>query len=113
MLLCAQSEVKFLLCGQSKDDATYADVSHRVPDSKTSKHKDIGKRLKWAREHAEMTIRDVAARAGVASSAVTEIEQGARIPKADTLERLAAALKVAPCWLVFGEGAGPEGYDTV
>lgn len=58
-----------------------------------------------------MTIRAVAVRAGVASSAVTEIEQGARVPRADTLERLAAALKVAPCWLVFGDGPVPEGYD--
>lgn len=59
-----------------------------------------------------MTIRDVAVRAGVASSAVTEIEQGSRIPKADTLERLAAALKVAPSWLVFGDGPSPEGYQA-
>lgn len=86
-------------------------MSPRLPEHRTSKHKDIGKRLKWARERGEMTIRDVAVRAGVASSAVTEIEQGSRVPKADTLERLAAALQVAPCWLVFGDGPAPEGYQ--
>ena len=74
------------------------------------KHKDIGKRLKWARTHGEMTIRDVARLAGIASSAVTEIEQGTRIPRADTLERLAAALKVPGCWLVFGDGPAPAGW---
>jgi transcriptional regulator with XRE-family HTH domain len=74
------------------------------------KHKQIGSRLKWARARAEMTIRDVARLANVASSAVTEIEQGTRIPRADTLERLAAAVKVPGCWLVFGDGPAPKGW---
>lgn len=74
------------------------------------KHKQIGARLKWARARADMTIRDVARLANVASSAVTEIEQGTRIPRADTLERLAAAVKVPGCWLVFGDGPAPKGW---
>lgn len=84
--------------------------SHRTMHDK---HKQIGERLKWARTRAKMTIRDVARLAGIASSAVTEIEQGTRIPRADTLERLAAALKVPGCWLVFGDGPEPEGWPTI
>lgn len=64
-------------------------------------HRQIGQRLRLAR--GSRTIRDIAERARVGCSAVTEIEQGSRVPRADTLERLAEALGVPPAWLAFGD----------
>lgn len=83
---------------------------HRLPDHLVAKHEAIGARLKWARARAQLTVRSLADVAGVAFSAVSEIEKGERKPRADTLERLAVALKVPVCWLGFGEGPTPEGW---
>lgn len=67
----------------------------------------IASRLKEARKHADLTIRALAAAAGVASSAITDTEIGNRIPRADTLEKMARALGVSACWLSYGEGPKP------
>lgn len=67
----------------------------------------IAARLKEARQNAAMTIRALAAAAGVASSAITDTEIGERIPRADTLEKMARALGVSACWLAYGEGSAP------
>lgn len=72
----------------------------------------IGDRLKWAREKAGWTVRELAQRAGIAASSVTDMELGSRTPRTDTVERLAAALKVERCWLAYGDGRAPEGWAT-
>ena len=68
----------------------------------------IAARLKLARSHAELTIRALASAAGVASSAITDTEIGNRIPRADTIEKIARALGVSACWLAYGEGTAPS-----
>lgn len=73
----------------------------------------IAARLKLARSHAEMTIRALASAAGVASSAITDTEIGHRIPRADTLEKIARALGVSACWLAYGEGTAPTWTSVV
>jgi transcriptional regulator with XRE-family HTH domain len=50
-----------------------------------------------------MTIRELGSLAGIASSVVADTENEKRIPRADTLERIAWALKVTPCWLTYGD----------
>ena len=85
-------------------------MANRLPDHLVSKHTGLGARLKWARDRSGLTVREVADIAGVAFSAVSEIEKGERVPRADTLERLAVALNVPACWLVFGDGPKPEGW---
>lgn len=83
------------------------------PDLNAPKSSQAGVRLKWARTRAQLTIRELAKAAGVPNSAITEIELGNRIPRANTLEKLANALKVTPCWLVFGDGQAPDGWEPV
>jgi transcriptional regulator with XRE-family HTH domain len=68
----------------------------------------IAARLKLARSHAKLTIRALASAAGVASSAITDTEIGNRIPRADTIEKIARALGVSACWLAYGEGTSPR-----
>jgi transcriptional regulator with XRE-family HTH domain len=83
------------------------------PDLKAPKSSLVGERLKWARARANLTIRDLGQAASVPNSSITEIEMGGRIPRANTLEKLANALKVSACWLTFGEGPAPHGWESI
>ena len=80
------------------------------PDLKAPKSSRVGDRLKWARAQNKHTIRELSAAASVPNSVITEIELGNRIPRANTLEKLANALKVSACWLTYGEGNAPDGW---
>jgi len=46
----------------------------------------------------------LAKRSGVSNATINDIEKGRQLPAVDTVERLARALGVRPCWLAFGEG---------
>ncbi|MBL9043154.1 MAG: helix-turn-helix transcriptional regulator [Myxococcales bacterium] len=85
-------------------------VPDRLADHMVAKHERIGERLKWVRARCGLTVRALADVAGVSFSAITEIELNKRRPRTDTAERLAVALKVAPCWLSYGDGPAPEGW---
>lgn len=63
-----------------------------------------GARLQAKRDAAGLSLRDLAASAGVSFETIRKCEAGTAIPKVDTCERLAIALGVAPCWLAFGVG---------
>lgn len=65
-------------------------------------------RLIAAREARGCTLRGLGQRAGLSAQAVLYIETGKVVPKVDTCELLAVALDVAPGWLAYGEGQGPE-----
>lgn len=71
---------------------------------------EIGKRLFWAREQANLTVRALGKMANVSPSTVTEIENSHHVPRADMIEKLAAALKVERCWLAYGDGKPPKGW---
>ncbi|MBL9005913.1 MAG: helix-turn-helix transcriptional regulator [Myxococcales bacterium] len=64
----------------------------------------IGERLFEARQAAGLGMLALARRAGLANATVNDIEKGRHIPAADTIERLARALRVRAGWLAFGEG---------
>ena len=68
----------------------------------------VGERLTRAREVRGCTLRGLAQRAGLSAQAVLYIESAKVVPKVDTCELLAVALDVAPGWLAYGEGQGPE-----
>lgn len=63
-----------------------------------------GARLQTQRDKAGLSLRDLAASAGVSFETIRKCEAGTAIPKVDTCERLAVALGVTPCWLAFGVG---------
>lgn len=64
----------------------------------------IGERLRQARERAGLSGAALARHAEASSSTVSHIELGKFIPRLDTAEKLAKALRIAPCWLAFGIG---------
>lgn len=69
----------------------------------------LSARLTQAREARGMNRTDLWRAAGVTSTAIQNIEVSSTRAGIDTIEELALALEVAPCWLAFGEGEGPEG----
>lgn len=67
---------------------------------------NLGKRLFEARNEQGLSMSVLADRSGVAASTINAIEKERQTPAADTIERLAGALGIHPCWLAYG--AGPK-----
>jgi transcriptional regulator with XRE-family HTH domain len=70
---------------------------------------DYGKAFKLARTTRAMTQNEVAERAEITANYLSLIESSVRIPHADTIERLAKALRV-PVWaiVVLGSDDAPD-----
>lgn len=64
----------------------------------------LGARLFQARKAARLGMLALAKRSGVSSATINDIEKGRQMAAADTIERLARALRIKPCWLAYGEG---------
>lgn len=67
----------------------------------------VGRRLHQARQHYGLTMAALAEKANVGAATINHIEKGRQIPGADTIERLARAMNVDPCWLAYGTGSIP------
>ena len=111
ILLPLREHAKFSYRKGSIFDGTTPIVA-RSPSDLAPGASGIAARLKQARAHAGITIRALAKSAGIASSAITDTEIGNRIPRADTLEKIARALNVSACWLAYGEGKAPAWLDA-
>ena len=72
--------------------------------STATRAEKLGSRLFEARKTAGLSMRALAGRAGLSHPAINDIEKGHSIPAADTLDLLADALGVSPCWLAYGLG---------
>lgn len=66
-------------------------------------------RLAEARRRAGLSQNALAKAAGVAQPTILRLENGTSYPTLDTLEQVAMALRVSPCWLAFGAGEREEG----
>lgn len=74
---------------------------------------ELAARLKFAREHSGLSQNALAKAAGVARTMIGYIESGVTMPSVATIELLASALRVSPCWLAFAEGEPhPESRRT-
>ena len=65
-----------------------------------------GRAVKQQREAAGFSLRELAARSGISSSMISDIERGTKSPTVVTVVRLAQALGVSAAGLVDG-GTGP------
>ena len=66
----------------------------------------IGKRIRDVRTHRRLQGKELAALAGISASELSLIEQKARTPRVDTLQKLAGALEVSVSYLI-----GEEDYE--
>lgn len=64
----------------------------------------LGERLREVREARGLSMQSVELAAEVAANSVRNTEAGRSQPRLDTLEKLAKALGVSPCWLAYGFG---------
>jgi transcriptional regulator with XRE-family HTH domain len=62
----------------------------------------IGANLSYCRKRAKLSQEDLSFRAGLHRVAVGQLERGERVPRADTLVKLAGALGVDPGDLLDG-----------
>ena len=62
----------------------------------------FARRLRSARSAAELNGAALSTAAGLSHNAVAQLELGERVPRLDTVAKLAKALAVSPCWLAFG-----------
>jgi transcriptional regulator with XRE-family HTH domain len=65
-----------------------------------------GRAVKQRRQAAGLSLRELAARSGISSSMISDIERGAKSPTVTTVVRLALALGVSAAALIDGD-AGP------
>lgn len=65
-------------------------------------------RLAVAREARKLTMKALGAAAKMTGQTIANIEDGRNVPGLDTVEALAVALDVSPCWLAYGVGQGPQ-----
>ena len=68
----------------------------------------VGKRLLEARTALGLTMDQLAKKAGVDQTTISKVETGRNRPAAHTVERLALAMGIDPCWLTYGTGTKPE-----
>lgn len=68
------------------------------------RHWTLPQRLRRERVARGLGCTGLSVAAGVGHASVSLIERGDRLPRLDTLERIANALCVSPAWLAFGLG---------
>lgn len=86
-------------------DPPLASLAPREPEGRAQ---HVGQRLREARQAAGLSLRAVARAAGLSPQGVLLIEQARTVPLVSSVEELAKAVSVAPGWLAFGEGEGPD-----
>lgn len=62
-------------------------------------------RLREARERMGLSCRALGAASDVSGTTVSRAEKGLIFPGVDTVEKLAKALRITPCWLAYSEGS--------
>lgn len=82
-----------------------------MPPALTAAEKEIGRRLKIAREARLIPLRRLAAGAGINHSTLASVEKGRTALMWDAFTKLGAKLNVNPFWLWRGEKDMDTGYD--
>lgn len=70
--------------------------------------KGLPARLGLARALRGLSRKALARAAEMSTTAISNIEVKGSLPNVATAEQLAGVLGVSPCWLAYGEGAGPQ-----
>lgn len=81
-----------------------SDLEAEFPDDQS---RDIGQRLRSLRTERKLTIAELAAKAGVSSGIISQIERGASSPSINTLVKIRTALGVN-LWQFFEDAPNPS-----
>ncbi len=74
-------------------------------------YEEVGRRLRQARTHADLTQQQLANKVGLSRASVANIEAGRQPFLLHTLNSFAAALEVKPCVLLPDDGARATATD--
>ncbi|HEY7050917.1 MAG TPA: helix-turn-helix transcriptional regulator [Mycobacterium sp.] len=80
-----------MLPAQEVEDTASTDIATVV----TNAAQDIGSFIRAQREAAQVSVRQLAEKAGVSNPYLSQIERGLRRPSADVLSQIAKALRVS------------------
>ena len=80
-----------------------------------SKARDIGEFIRELRNSAQISLRELAERAGVSNPYLSQIERGLRKPSAEVLQQIASALRVSTPVMYLRAGLldPKEGQDAL
>jgi transcriptional regulator with XRE-family HTH domain len=70
-------------------------LSAKVSIAASDMASDIGSFIRTQRENAQVSVRQLAERAGVSNPYLSQVERGLRKPSADVLNQIAKALRVS------------------
>ena len=70
-------------------------LSAKVSTAASEVASDIGSFIRTQRENAQVSVRQLAERAGVSNPYLSQVERGLRKPSADVLSQIAKALRVS------------------
>jgi Predicted transcriptional regulators len=70
--------------------------------------RDIGEFIRDLRNNARISLRELAARAGVSNPYLSQIERGLRRPSAEVLSQIASALRVSTALMYLRAGLLPD-----
>ncbi|SPM38849.1 Transcriptional regulator, contains XRE-family HTH domain [Mycobacterium numidiamassiliense] len=70
-------------------------LSAKVSTAASDMASDIGTFIRTQRENAQVSVRQLAERAGVSNPYLSQVERGLRKPSADVLNQIAKALRVS------------------
>lgn len=82
-----------------------------MPNTSFEQARDIGEKLRVARKQAQMSLRELADKAEVSASMLSQIENGKAIPSVRSLYGIAAALSLPVDYFFPAEGDGGELSD--
>ncbi len=74
--------------------------------------KSLADRIKAARKHADLTQKDLAAKAGVSQPVISQLEKGENLQSVH-LVKIASACNVRAEWLATGQGEMTDGSNSV
>ena len=89
------------------DGAMSPRVKPRIPDVE-----GMARRFNQARQHAKLTLSELEKKSGCAMSMLSGISIGDRMPRVDSVAKIARALGVSAGWLAYGEGVAPDWLDS-
>lgn len=79
-----------------------------IPPAVMGPVRELGEFIRDQREHTQLSLRALAARAGVSNPYLSQVERGLRKPSADILNRIAAGLSISAESLLTKAGVLPE-----
>lgn len=68
----------------------------------------MSRRFNQARLQSGLTLAELEKKSGCAMSMLSGIASGDRMPRVDSIARIARALGVSPGWLAYGDGPPPD-----